>query len=84
MPDGVISRHAPAREMLALSWGLEIRAYLYITSAPVEVQVQIFDLTKVGEFVLQVLLAGFLVHVCHYDDPAFDGPDSGCVGLGLH
>ncbi len=42
----------------------------------------ILDCSELAKQVLDILLGRFLVHVCDDDDPAFDGADRGCAGLG--
>jgi len=56
--------------------------YLDVTRAPVEIQVQVLDFAVFAKEFRQILLASFLMHVCHDDDPAFDGAncDSVCGG----
>jgi len=45
---------------------------------------QVLDLAVVRKFIIQILLAGLLVHVCDDDDPAFDGADGCRVRVRLH
>lgn len=45
---------------------------------------QVFDLAVIRKLIVQILLARLLMHVRDNDDPAFDGADSGRVGVRLH
>lgn len=47
--------------------------HLEVSRAPVQVQVDVFDLPKFSESVVHVLLRGLLVHPCHKQDPALHG-----------
>lgn len=47
-------------------------AYLYVTCSPVEVEVEVLDLSKVCELVLDVLLRRLLVDVRDQYDPSLD------------
>lgn len=58
--------------------------YLDITSPTIQIQVQILDLPKVREQIVEILLAGFFMDIGDDDDPAFNGADGSCAGLGGH
>lgn len=47
-------------------------SYLDITTASIEVQVKIFDLSVITKLVLQGFLVGLLVDICDNDDPSLD------------
>jgi len=59
---------------------------LDITRPPIQVEVQILDVSIFGEQVRNVLLRGLFVDVCRDHDPAFDTADGdgvlGSAGLG--
>ena len=48
------------------------RAYLDIARPAIEVKVQVFDLSVVGELVHDIFLCRLLVDVGDDDDPSFD------------
>ena len=52
------------------------RAYLDIARPAIEVEVQVFDLSVVGELVHDILLCRLLVDIGYENDPPFNG----CVG----
>lgn len=56
--------------------------YLDIARSPIQIHVQVFNLPEFAKEFLQVLFAGFFVHVCDEDDPAFNGADGDGVGRG--
>lgn len=66
-----------------LDW--EVFAYLNITRPPIQVEMQVLDVTVVREQVRDVLLGGFFVDVRRDDDPSFDTADRdgvlGCARL---
>jgi hypothetical protein len=43
--------------------------------------VKVLDGSELAEHVLQVLLRGFLMHVCDDDNPSFYGSHSSCARL---
>ena len=59
-------------------------AHLDITSSAIQIQVQVLDLSKVCEQIVQILLASLFVNVGDDDDPAFNGADSGRICMGGH
>jgi len=48
-------------------------AHLYVSSSPIEVEMQVLDLAVICKFILELLLGRFFVDVCDEHDPAFDG-----------
>ena len=45
---------------------------LYVSSSPIEVEMQVLDLAVVCKFILELFLGRFLVDVCDEHDPALD------------
>ena len=52
---------------------------LDVTGPAIKVHVEVLDLAKLAEHVLDVLLARLLVHVRSDDDPALNAAHGGCV-----
>lgn len=59
-------------------------AYLDVTAATVQVEVQVLDLTVLAKGVVDCLLINLLVQVCHDNDPALYGAHSGGLGVRHH
>ena len=57
--------------------------YLHIPSPPIQIQMQILDLSKIRKLIRDILLAGLLMHIRHNDDPSLDRADGCCAGQGL-
>jgi hypothetical protein len=46
-------------------------AYLYVACSPIEVEMEVLDVSPLAKQILQILLAGFLMDIGNHDDPAF-------------
>lgn len=57
--------------------------YLHIPRPPIQIQMQIFDLTKIRKLIRDILLAGLFMHICDNDDPSLDRADGRCAGESL-
>ena len=57
---------------------------LNITSPPIQIQMQIFNLSIIRKLIIQILLACFLMDIRDDDDPAFDRADGCRVRVRLH
>lgn len=61
-----------------------VNSYLDVTTSPVEIQMQVLNLSEVTKLVLYRLFVCFFVDICDDYDPAFDGADCCGFGVGLH
>ena len=59
-------------EVRIVSGNNEHQTYLHITRSPIEVEVKIFDFPVLREFVHNVLLCCFLVHIGYQYNPSFN------------
>ena len=63
------------RRMVSTSGGTKYHELLYldIASPTIEIEVEVFNLSKLCELVGDVLLCGFFMHVGHQHNPSFYG-----------
>ena len=47
-------------------------AHLYVSSSPIEVEMQILNLAVICKLILELFLGGFFMDVCDEHDPPFD------------
>lgn len=58
------------------------KTHLHVTSSPIQVHVEVLDLSVFAKELLQVFLARFFVDVGDEDDPAFDGANGHSASRG--